>query len=55
MTFLIWTLVHTGVESHLASVALVMLLVMTVAAVCAIVVVRLAVRGSNALSGSSPP
>ncbi len=54
ITFLIWTLLHTGVESHLAGVALVMLLVITAAAFCAVAVVRLAVRGSSALFVASP-
>jgi iron(III) transport system permease protein len=52
ITFLIWTLLHTGVESHLAGVALVMLLVMTAAAFFAVTVVRLAVRGGIAISGA---
>jgi len=53
ITFLIWTLLHTGVESHLAGVALVMLLVITAAAFCAVAVVRLALLSGSALSGAS--
>jgi iron(III) transport system permease protein len=36
ITFLIWTLLHTGVESHLAGVALIMLAVIAVSAWCGV-------------------
>ena len=41
ITFLIWTLLHTGVESHLAGVALIMLAAIAAAACCAVVSLRL--------------
>jgi iron(III) transport system permease protein len=47
ITFLIWTLLHTGVESHLAGVALVMLAVLSCAAFCAVLGVRLFFRLQN--------
>jgi iron(III) transport system permease protein len=47
ITFLIWTLLHTGVESHLAGVALVMLAVLSCAAFCAVLGVRLLFRLQN--------
>jgi iron(III) transport system permease protein len=40
MSVLIWGLLHTGVESHLAGVALVMLLLVTAAGLLASIAVR---------------
>jgi iron(III) transport system permease protein len=44
ITFLIWTLLHTGVESHLAGVAVIMLAVIVVAALCAVLGLRTLLR-----------
>jgi iron(III) transport system permease protein len=54
ITFLIWSLLHTGVESHLAGVALAMLLVIIAAAFCAVAASRMAVRGGIAISVALP-
>ena len=45
ITFRIWTLLHTGVESHLAGVALVTLGVLTIAAFVAVLGLRLLISG----------
>jgi iron(III) transport system permease protein len=44
ITFLIWTLLHTGVESHLAGVALIMLAVIALAAFFAVFGLRFLLR-----------
>ena len=49
ITFRIWTLLHTGVESHLAGVALITLAVLSVAAPFAVVVLKVLL-----LSGRRP-
>jgi iron(III) transport system permease protein len=40
ITFLIWSLLHTGVESHLAGVALVMLTVIAATGLVTVLVLR---------------
>ncbi len=49
ITFRIWTLLHTGVESHLAGVALVTLAVIVVAATAAVLGLRLLLRPDRRL------
>ena len=49
ITFRIWTLLHTGVESHLAGVALVTLTVIIVAATAAVVGLRLLLSSGRRL------
>jgi ABC-type Fe3+ transport system permease subunit len=49
ITFRIWTLLHTGVESHLAGVALVTLAVMAVASFIAVLGLRLLIKSHQRL------
>lgn len=55
ITFLIWTLLHTGVESHLAGVAVIMLSVIAAAAGCAVLGLAWLLKAQRRLEGKTRP